>query len=90
MVGGHKQEPIENLVINVNDEIAGTIIDKINQRKGMMMTMNSENGLTTLEFEIPMPEQYTLPINPPLENDMAAPVIQHPEYENKLIGELQL
>ena len=52
-INGKKQEPIENLIINVNDNIAGTIIDKINQRKGMMMSMMSENGLTSLEFEIP-------------------------------------
>jgi GTP-binding protein len=53
MINGKKQEPIENLVVNVNDNLAGTIIDKLNQRKGMMMAMMSVNGLTTLEFEIP-------------------------------------
>jgi GTP-binding protein len=32
-VNGHKQEPIENLIINVEDALSGTIIDMISQRK---------------------------------------------------------
>lgn len=53
MEGGHKKEPMENLVINVEDWLAWTVIDMISQRKWMMQTMNSENWLTTLEFIIP-------------------------------------
>jgi len=49
----HKLEPIEQLVISVNDDLAGTIIEKIAKRKWMMQTMKSENWLTTIEFEIP-------------------------------------
>ena len=52
-VNWHKQEPIENLIINVEDPLSGTIIDMISQRKWMMQAMNSINGLTTIEFEIP-------------------------------------
>lgn len=50
---GKKQEPIEQLIVNVDDGLSGTIIEKMAGRKGMMQAMNSENGLTTLEFEIP-------------------------------------
>lgn len=53
MENWHKKEPMENLVINVEDWLAGTIIDMLSQRKWMMQTMNSENGLTTMEFIIP-------------------------------------
>ncbi|MBP7061306.1 hypothetical protein KBA84_00535 [Patescibacteria group bacterium] len=50
---GKKLEPIEQLIVNVDDGLSGTIIEKMAGRKGMMQAMNSENGLTTLEFEIP-------------------------------------
>lgn len=52
-VDGEKQEPVEQLIINVDDNLAGTIIENIANRKGMMQSMYSENGLTTIEFEIP-------------------------------------
>lgn len=48
-----KLEPIENLVVTVSDDLAGTIIEQISNRKWMMQNMNSENGLTTIEFTIP-------------------------------------
>ena len=50
---GQKKEPMEHLVVNVEDALSGTVIDMLSQRKGMMQTMNSENGLTTMEFSIP-------------------------------------
>lgn len=50
---GKKQEPFEQLIINVDDNLAGTIIETVSNRKGMLQSMNSENGLTTIEFEIP-------------------------------------
>lgn len=53
IVDGKKTEPIESLVINVEDHLAGSIIEALSNRKGMMQQMNSVNGLTTLEFEIP-------------------------------------
>lgn len=51
--GGKKLEPIEQLIVNVDDGLTGTIIENISNRKGMMQSMKSENGLTTIEFEIP-------------------------------------
>lgn len=49
----NKVEPIEQLVISINDDLAGSIIERIAKRKWTMQTMKSENGLTTIEFEIP-------------------------------------
>ncbi|MBP6086527.1 hypothetical protein KA478_05155, partial [Patescibacteria group bacterium] len=46
---GNKQEPIEQLIISVDDNQAGTIIETVSNRKGMLQSMNSENGLTTIE-----------------------------------------
>jgi GTP-binding protein len=50
---GNKQEPMEQLIINVDDNLAGSIIETVSNRKGMLQSMNAENGLTTIEFEIP-------------------------------------
>jgi len=49
----NKVEPIENVVVSVNDEHSWYVIEKLSNRKGLMKNMNSENGLTTLEFEVP-------------------------------------
>ena len=48
-----KAEPIEEVVIDVPDEYSGSVISKLNIRKGMMQQMRSENGYTRLEFHIP-------------------------------------
>lgn len=48
-----KEEPIENVVINVEDGLSGTVIEMLSNRKGQMTNMNSHNWLTTLEFEVP-------------------------------------
>jgi GTP-binding protein len=52
-IDGKKYEPLEHLVISVDEQLSGTIIEVISNRKGMMKTMNTVRGLTTLEFEIP-------------------------------------
>jgi GTP-binding protein len=44
---------MEQLIINVDDNLSGSIIETVSNRKGMLQSMNSENGLTTIEFEIP-------------------------------------
>ena len=46
-------EPMETLVVSVEDDLSWTIIDMLAPRKGLMQNMNSENGLTTMEFLIP-------------------------------------
>jgi GTP-binding protein len=52
-IDGKKQEPIEIAVVNVPDEMSGSIIEALGKRKGIMQNMKSENGNTSLEFEIP-------------------------------------
>lgn len=52
-VDGHKQEPIEHVAITVSDDLAGTVIQMLADRKGMMTNMFSEHGMTNLEFEVP-------------------------------------
>ncbi|MCQ2547516.1 MAG: translational GTPase TypA [Clostridia bacterium] len=50
---GAKLEPMEEVVISVPDEYAGTVISKMNQRKGTMQQMESINGYTRLEYIAP-------------------------------------
>lgn len=50
---GKKLEPIEQLVITVDDAMVGAIIEAVANRKGYMQTQKSENGVTTVEFDIP-------------------------------------
>lgn len=50
---GQKQEPIEELVIEVPDEYAGTIISDLNLRKGTMTSMDNKNGRTRLVYTAP-------------------------------------
>jgi len=52
MVDGKKHEPIETAVINVPDAMAGSIIEALGKRKGIMKDMKSANGNTALEFEV--------------------------------------
>ncbi len=46
-------EPIEMVIITVPDEYSGTVISKLNVRKGAMQGMISENGYTRLEYLVP-------------------------------------
>lgn len=52
-IDGVKQEPIEMAVVNVPENMAGSIIEALGKRKGIMKNMKTENGNTMLEFEIP-------------------------------------
>lgn len=52
-IDGKICEPMENVVINVPENIAGKVIEMLSQRKGKMTNMQSEKGKTLLEFEIP-------------------------------------
>lgn len=53
--GDHNQvqEPIEEVVLSVPNEYSGSVISKLNVRKGMMQEMHSENGFTHLEYLVP-------------------------------------
>ncbi|MBD3359497.1 MAG: translational GTPase TypA [Candidatus Buchananbacteria bacterium] len=48
-----KLEPFEELIINVPENLAGTVIEKIAKKKGVMKELLPENGYTKLVFEIP-------------------------------------
>ncbi|MEA4922777.1 MAG: translational GTPase TypA [Eubacteriaceae bacterium] len=50
---GHKQEPVEEVVISVPEEYSGSVISKLNLRKGMMREMSNENGYVRLEYLVP-------------------------------------
>ncbi|HIU25045.1 MAG TPA: GTP-binding protein, partial [Candidatus Copromorpha excrementigallinarum] len=46
-------EPVEEVIISVPDEYSGSVISKLNLRKGMMREMKSENGFIRLEYLVP-------------------------------------
>ena len=51
---GRKQEPMELAYVDVPDEFAGTVIQKLSLRKGELQGMSPTSaGNTRLEFEIP-------------------------------------
>lgn len=50
---GRKLEPYEETTIDVADEFAGAAIQLMGGRKGMMLEMSSENGMTRMKHKIP-------------------------------------
>ncbi|MBE6034260.1 MAG: translational GTPase TypA [Clostridiales bacterium] len=50
---GKKLEPIEEVVISVPDEYSGSVISKLNVRKGIMKEMSGENGYSKLVYLVP-------------------------------------
>ncbi|MDI3536455.1 MAG: GTP-binding protein [Eubacteriaceae bacterium] len=50
---GHLVEPVESVLVSVPDTYSGTVISKLNLRKGRMEGMYSEDGWTKLEFVVP-------------------------------------
>ena len=50
---GQKQEPVEEVIIDVPDEYAGSIISDLNLRKGMMVSMDAKNGRSKLVYTAP-------------------------------------
>ena len=51
--GDQKTEPIEQVIINVDEKLSGAVIDMVANKKWQMVNMNTVNGITTLEFEVP-------------------------------------
>ncbi|MEG2324234.1 MAG: translational GTPase TypA [Anaerovoracaceae bacterium] len=51
--GGKLQEPMEEVVLSVPEEYSGSVISKLNLRKGMMREMSSENGFARMEYVVP-------------------------------------
>lgn len=50
---GVEQEPIELCVIHVPEDMSGKVIELLGKRRGIFKNMKTENGTTTLEFEVP-------------------------------------
>ena len=48
-----KLEPIEEVIIDVDDEYASTVIDSMNKRKAEMIDMRNTSGKTRLKFKAP-------------------------------------
>ena len=53
-VDGARHEPFELVDIELPEETAGSAIDLLNQRKGMLLDMSSANsaGMVTLQYEV--------------------------------------
>lgn len=52
-IDGVHSEPFENLLIDVPEENAGSVIDRLSGRKATMLEMNNSNGRTKMKFSIP-------------------------------------
>lgn len=52
-IDGVKQEPYEEVIVDVPQEMAGSVIEKLSQRKGRMTEMKTEESRQRLVFEIP-------------------------------------
>lgn len=50
---GKKMEPIEHVVINIEEALSGMVIDMVAKKKWQMTNMSTVNGITTIEFEVP-------------------------------------
>jgi len=53
IIDGKLCEPMENLVADVPEGSVGAVIDKINQRKGDLLSMNPIGSRMRLEFNVP-------------------------------------
>jgi GTP-binding protein len=50
---GNWMEPIEEVIIDIDDEHLGTVMDKMAQRKGLLVEQLEHDGRARLIFEIP-------------------------------------
>jgi len=50
---GQKLEPFEEITVDIPDEMAGTVIEKLSKRRGAMTEMRPEHSHTRIVFEIP-------------------------------------
>ncbi len=48
-----RKEPIEQVTIFVPESDSGSIIEALGKRKGLIKNMDTKNGITNLEFEVP-------------------------------------
>ncbi len=52
-IDGQRCEPVEILTVDVPETFAGTVIDTVTRRKGMLLKVSSHGDRNRLEFEIP-------------------------------------
>ena len=52
-VDGEKQEPFEEVTINVPETMSGVVIEKLSKRRGNLLEMKPENASVKIVFEIP-------------------------------------
>lgn len=52
-VHNEKMEPVEQAVIQVPEEFAGMVIEKLGRRRGEMTEMSTKNGVTTMVYMVP-------------------------------------
>ncbi len=51
---GNRLEPVEEVIVEVDRDFAGTVIQKLNERKGELLGVeNNSDGSQRLEFEVP-------------------------------------
>jgi len=52
-IDGVKNEPFERVTLDISEESAGVVIEKMSKRKGEMVSMNPEQNHTRLVYDIP-------------------------------------
>ncbi len=52
-IDGKRHEPIERVLIDVPAEYSGTVIEKLNKRKGLMQSMMQKNDYVKLDYLVP-------------------------------------
>jgi len=52
-IDGVRSEPVERVLATMPESYGGTVISKLNERKGVMNAMNTENGYVKVEFAVP-------------------------------------
>ncbi len=52
-IDGVRHEPIETMVVDVPEDVAGKVIELVTQRKGELLIMEPKGDLQHLEFDIP-------------------------------------
>lgn len=50
---GEKEEPYEEVVIDVPTEYSGSVMEKLGRRKGMVLDMSEREGITRIKAEVP-------------------------------------
>jgi len=50
---GETLEPVEHVFIEVTDDLVGTVIELLGERRGRVVDMRSENGTTYIEYFVP-------------------------------------